>query len=98
MKIYSDANEDKEKYNTLSKIGADKKDISKVINKEVMMFYILPFIVGGIHSFFAIKVLSDFMSENLFSFYLISLLVCILIFGLLAVLSINSFKKIIKIR
>ena len=98
MKVYSDANEDKEKYNTLLKIGADKKDISKVINKEVMIFYILPFIVGGIHSLFAIKVLSDFMSENLFSVYLISLLVCILIFGLLAVLSINTFKKIIKIR
>ncbi|WP_370772997.1 hypothetical protein [Clostridium sp.] len=45
MKIYSDANEDKEKYNTLLKIGTNKKDISKVINKEVMMFYILPFIV-----------------------------------------------------
>ena len=29
MKIYSDANEDKEKYNTVLKIGADKKDINK---------------------------------------------------------------------
>ncbi len=98
MKIYSDANEDKEKYNTLLKIGADKKDISKVINKEVMVFYILPLIVGGVHSFFAIKVLSDFMNENLFVVYLISLLVCISIFGLLAILSINAFKKIIKIK
>ena len=98
MKIYSDANEDKEKYSTLLKIGADKKDISKVINKEVMMFYILPLIVGAVHSFFAIKVLSDFMSQNLFVVYLISLLVCILIFGLLASLSISTFKKIIKIK
>lgn len=98
MKIYSDANEDKEKYNTLLKIGADKKDIRKVINKEVMMFYILPLIVGAVHSFFAIKVLSDFISQNLFNVYLISLLVCIVIFGLLASLSISTFKKIIKIK
>ena len=62
------------------------------------MFYILPLIVGAVHSFFAIKVLSDFMSENLFTVYLISLLVCILIFGFLASLSINTFKKIIKIK
>ena len=98
MKIYSDANEDKEKYNTLLKIGADKKDISKVINREVMMFYVLPLIVGAVHSFFAIKVLSDFMSESLFVVYLISLLVCIFIFGLLASLCISTFKMIIKIK
>ena len=98
MKIYSDANEDKEKYSTLLKIGADKKDINKVINKEVAIFYIAPLIVGGIHSIFAIKVLSDFMEENLFSVNLISILVCIVVFGLLTILSINTFKKIIKIR
>ena len=98
MKIYSDANEDKEKYNTLFKIGADKKDINKVIHKEVAIFYIAPLIVGGIHSIFAIKVLSDFMEENLFSVNLISILVCIVIFGLLTMLSISTFKKIIKLK
>ena len=60
IKVYSDANEDKQKYQTLLKIGASKKDISKSIIREVELFYFIPLAVGSIHSYFAINALGDF--------------------------------------
>lgn len=95
IKIYSDANEDKQKYKTLVNIGASKKDISKSISREVALFYFIPLAVGSIHSYFAINVLADFMKENLNFVYLISLLICIAIFIVNCIISIMGFKKII---
>ncbi|MPL95981.1 ABC transporter permease protein YxdM [bioreactor metagenome] len=95
IKIYSDANEDKQKYKTLLNIGASKKDISKSISREVALFYFIPLAVGSIHSYFAINVLADFMKENLNFVYLLSLLICIAIFIVNCIISIMGFKKII---
>lgn len=97
IKIYSDANEDKQKYKTLSSIGASKKDISKSISREVALFYFIPLAVGSIHSYFAINALADFMKENLNFVYLLSLLICIAIFIVNCIISIIGFKKIIGI-
>lgn len=97
IKIYSDANEDKQKYKTLLNIGASKKDISKSISREVALFYFIPLAVGSIHSYFAINVLADFMKENLNFVYLLSLLICIAIFIVNCIVSIIGFKRTIGI-
>lgn len=98
IKIYSDANEDKQKYRTLLSIGASKKDISKSIGREVALFYFIPLAVGAIHSYFAINALADFMKENLNLVYLLSLVICIVIFIVNCIISIIGFKKIIGIK
>lgn len=98
IKIYSDANEDKQKYKTLLSIGASKKDISKSISREVSLFYFIPLVVGAIHSYFAINALADFMKENLNFVYLLSLVICIAIFIVNCIISIIGFKKIIGIK
>ncbi|WP_411170157.1 FtsX-like permease family protein [Clostridium sp. MB05] len=97
IKIYSDANEDKQKYKTLLSIGASKKDISKSIRREVSLFYFIPLAVGSIHSYFAINTLADFMKENLNSVYLLSLIICTIIFIINCIISIMGFKKVIGI-
>lgn len=98
IKIYSDANEDKQKYKTLLSIGASKKDISKSISREVALFYFIPLVVGAIHSYFAINALADFMKENLNFVYLLSLVIFIAIFIVNCIISIIGFKKIIGIK
>ncbi len=97
IKIYSDANEDRQKYKILLSIGASKKDISKSISREVALFYLIPLAVGSIHSYFAINVLADFMKENLNFVYLLSLLICIAIFIVNCIVSIIGFKRTIGI-
>lgn len=96
MKIYNDAIEDKEKYYILLKIGASKSEISNSIRKEVVSFYGIPLVVAAFHSYFAINVLSEFLKVSLFNIYMLSLGICFLLFGMLCIISIKSFKKIIR--
>ncbi|MBE6054128.1 MAG: FtsX-like permease family protein [Clostridium sartagoforme] len=98
IKIYSDANEDKQKYITLLSIGASKGDIGKSINREVSLFYFIPLAVGAIHSYFAIGALGDILKENLNNVYLISILICIVIFIVNCIVSIMGFRKIVGIK
>lgn len=97
IKIYSDATEDKDKYKILKNIGASKKDLQKAIRKEVILFYVLPLSMGLIHSFFAIKVLGKFLSEDLNLTFVISVLVSIIIFIFSTIISIKSLKNIVKV-
>lgn len=97
IKIYSDANDDKEKYKILKNIGVSKKDLGKAIRKEVSLFYILPLSIGLLHSFFAIQALGRFLSENLNLTFIISVLVSIGIFLVSAIISNKSFKSIVKV-
>ena len=95
MKIYSDAFEDKDKYETLMKIGATEKEINKAILKEVAIFYTLPMISAAISSYFAINLAGELLMADLFSIYILSLVVCLIIFVIYGFLSVKKFKTII---
>lgn len=97
IKIYNDATEDKGKYKILKDIGASKKDLGKAIRKEVTSFYVLPLSIGLLHSFFAIQVLGNFLSENLNVTFIISIIVSISIFVVSAIISIKSFENSVNV-
>lgn len=96
-KIFSDANEDKEKYKILAEIGASLAEVSRSIMKEVAMIYIFPLTIGLLHGYFAIKVLGKFLSENLLIIFISSGAVCIFIFALSYIVSVRSFKKAVNL-
>lgn len=95
MKIYNDAYEDKEKYKTLIKIGTTEEEINKAILKEVAMFYALPMVSAAISSYFALKLAGELMMANLFSIYVLSIVVCLIIFMIYAVFSVRKFRSIV---
>lgn len=95
MKIYNDAYEDKEKYKTLIKIGTTEEEINKAILKEVAMFYALPMVSAAISSYFALKLAGELMMANLFSIYVLSIVVCLIIFMIYGVFSVRKFRSIV---
>ncbi|MGF7059904.1 hypothetical protein [Brassicibacter mesophilus] len=64
FKMLSEAFMDKTKYEVLTKLGMNKKEISKAVSKHVDISFILPLIVGAFHSCFAIAVLSTFLNVH----------------------------------
>ena len=54
-KCYMDIIEDKNKYKQLNKIGLTFKEIKKILNIEIGVLFLLPYIVAVIHFFFAIS-------------------------------------------
>ena len=96
-KIYSDTMEDKEKYKILAHLGASQRELRRAISKEVALFYILPLMTGLIDSFFAIEVLGDFLTEDLLGTFIVSAIVCVGIFIVSYIISIENFKKVVKV-
>ncbi|MGB4722362.1 MAG: ABC transporter permease [Defluviitoga tunisiensis] len=75
FKILSESFGEKTKYEILQKIGATKSEIRHAISKYIATFFILPLIVGIVHSSVAIFVLSNLMNYNIIIhgiFYLIA--------------------------
>lgn len=95
MKIYSDAYEDKEKYKILLKIGTTEKDINRAILKEVAMFYTLPMLSATISSYFALRLAGDLLMTDLFGIYILSLVICLIIFIIYGAVSVNKFKSVV---
>lgn len=56
-KCYMDIIEDKKKYNQLNKIGLTFKEIKKILNIEIGVLFLFPYIIAVIHYIFAISAL-----------------------------------------
>ena len=56
-KCYMDVIEDKKKYKQLNKIGLTYKEIKKVLNIEIGVLFLLPYLIAVIHFIFAISAL-----------------------------------------
>ncbi|MCC0630649.1 MULTISPECIES: FtsX-like permease family protein [unclassified Clostridioides] len=95
MKIYNDAYEDKDKYKILLKIGTTEKEINRAILKEVAIFYTLPMLSATISSYFALRLAGDLLMANLFGIYILSLVICLIIFIIYGAVSVNKFKSVV---
>lgn len=62
FKILSDAVLDRKQYKVLIRIGMSKEEITRCIYKQVGVAFILPALVGIIHSIMAINALEKFMN------------------------------------
>ncbi|WP_019240652.1 MULTISPECIES: FtsX-like permease family protein [Bacillus] len=62
FKCIADAMKDKEKFDVLRKIGTEEAFIKKTVYKQVAIFFMLPIIVGVLHSFVAGCAITDLLN------------------------------------
>lgn len=67
FKLFNEIKEDAVEYGILRKIGITKKEINKIITKQIGIIFFLLFVVNTLHSFFALKSLSNMLKTNLFT-------------------------------
>src|SRR5690606_5410579 len=82
FKILSESFRDKAKYEILKKIGTTDFEIKEAVSKQVGMFFLMPLIVGIVHSIVAISVLSDLLEYSLIIPTMLSIAVFIVVYGL----------------
>ncbi|MDR6553420.1 ABC transporter permease [Paenibacillus qinlingensis] len=58
FKQLTDANEDKERYAILRKIGVSRKEIRTTIAKQTLFVFMLPLLIGVVHSIMVLKALA----------------------------------------
>lgn len=91
----TEANEDKQRYRILKKIGVTKKEIKNNIAKQMLFIFLLPLIVGIMHSSMALLDFAKLLSTNLIIPVLLSYGAYILIYLGFYFLTVNSYNKII---
>lgn len=95
FKIVMEAQEDKNKFITLRKIGVSKCEIKKAISKELMILFGLPFIEATVNSYVASITLGRMMGLNMYKSFVVIILVYALLYGIYYLITLNSYIKTI---
>ncbi|MCG8514851.1 MAG: ABC transporter permease [Halanaerobiales bacterium] len=95
FKQLTEANAEKERYQTLRKIGVSKNEIKDSIAKQILIIFALPLALGIIHSLVALTALSKIMNANLIVPITATIGIYTLIYLLYYFLTVNSYNKIV---
>lgn len=95
FKQLSEANEDREKYKILKNVGVNRKEIKASIAKQMLLVFLLPLIVGIIHSLVAISPLYKILDVSLVVPISLSVGIYTLIYMIYYFLTVSSYTKIV---
>lgn len=97
FKQLSEAEYDKPYFNTLSKIGIDKNREKKIIGKQIFPVFMLPLLIGTIHSYFAMQSAETVIRNVDFTIPMIIMYgIYILIYGVFYVITKNQYFNVIE--
>lgn len=96
----SEASDSLDRYKSLKKIGATQKMINKTIFHQILIYFIIPLILGIVDSIFGILVVNDFIKlygeSDIVISSLITMLMLIIIYGGYFFTTYVSYKSIVK--
>lgn len=93
MKFYNDSFEERERYLVLKKIGFSSQMLTKSIAHELISAYVLPFAVMAVSTYFSVHALGMMMYTELFTIFVVSTLVVMVVFALCCVFSVVVYRR-----
>ena len=94
FKMITEAENDKEKYDILRKIGFRDIVIKKAIRKQVFTMFMLPLFIGTIHALFALSTFSQLFSTDFKIPIIINIIIYAAIYFIYYLLTVNYYNKI----
>jgi len=71
FRLYTDLNQEKSKYIGISKLGLSFKEMKKVASIQIAVLFFAPYILAGIHTYFAINVLQTVLYSSVLYQFLV---------------------------
>ena len=96
FKCIQDASIDKERFNTLRKIGVSQEYINKAVFKQLGIFFILPVIVGSIHGIVAGYAVNSMFNSDHLELIGVSLIIFSCIYLIFYIISTKKYISITK--
>lgn len=96
FKILSESFKDKGKYEMLRKIGTTDIEIRESVSKQVGLFFMMPLVVGVIHSIVAILVLSDLMKYSLIIPTVMSIIVFSIVYFIFYIFTRRKYISVVE--
>lgn len=95
FKQLSEATDDKKRYQILNKIGFSIKDTKIAIKKQVRAIFILPVVIGIVHTLIALTFLGNTIELSIKVPIVTSVIVYMLIYFLYYTLTVNTYVRIV---
>lgn len=101
LKQLTESSDNKQRYIILRKIGCDEKMINSALFKQIGIFFMLPLIIGIIHSIFGIQFVIEMMSglaskKDLLPSVIVTVIVMAAVYGAYFMATYLGSKNIIK--
>lgn len=96
FKMMTEAEEDKDKYEGLYKIGVSFKEIKKTIRSQVAIIFIVPLALGILHASFALNTFSNLFFMDIVKPVTIWMLLYSCVYAAYYVLTVNYFNRTVK--
>ncbi|MCU9810800.1 hypothetical protein [Paraclostridium sp. AKS81] len=96
FKCIQDASVDKERFNTLRKIGVSQEYINKAVFKQLGIFFILPVIVGSVHGIVAGYAVNSMFNSDHLELIGVSLIIFSFIYLIFYIISTKKYISITK--
>lgn len=71
FRLYTDLNQEKSKYLGISKLGLSFKEMKRVASIQIAVLFFVPYILAGIHTYFAITVLQTVLYSSVLNQFLV---------------------------
>ncbi len=95
LRQLSDTSEQKERYRLLSRLGIAQKNLEQLIYRENQMLFFPPVLLGMIHSFFAIYVLSQVVESANYWFVYLFFGILFIVYSIFFYLTYRYQKKLL---
>ncbi|OPJ57726.1 ABC transporter permease [Clostridium oryzae] len=93
FKMVMEAQEDREKFIILKKIGLSSTEIKKAISKELIFLFGMPFVVAACNTYIASITLSKIMNVKIYVSFIICILVYAALYSIYYLITLNSYMK-----
>lgn len=95
FKMMTEAEEDKDKYAVLYKIGVSKKEMKKTVRYQVGLIFLAPLVLGLMHGTVALMAFANLLDMNLWKPVVIWMAAYTMIYILYYVVTVRGFNKTI---
>ena len=100
LKSLSDCIDDKNKYKVLRQIGADEKEVNKVLFKQTLIFFMMPLSLAIVHTIVGLEfckfILSSIGANNILNGSIMTFVFLLIVYGIYFVVTYVYSKNIIK--
>ncbi|MEK4060285.1 MULTISPECIES: ABC transporter permease [Paenibacillus] len=66
FRLYSDLDEDKQKFKAISKLGLSERELGKILNRQISLLFFAPIVVALVHGAVALTTLSHMFNYSMF--------------------------------
>ena len=79
FRLYTDLNRDQQQYKMISKMGLSKRELKKIVTRQLVLMFFLPIIIAVIHTVVAYTALQQLVSFSILnsSIFILISFICI---------------------